>query len=563
MDDENDPKQFRLVKEDETEIAEKIRELKDLLIDASESEVKPDEANVLSCLGLAYFKIGNFDLARQYQEKYLALATELEDEKGKARAHCNLGCINKACGDSLQAKEEFEIALTIGIESGNKRVLARTYNNLANIYELEGNLNEALDCHHKRLALSHELKDTNGIGKACASLGNLYHVLGDLETSIHYYQEMLKILREKLRVQDTLAEDSDSEGDDAIDLDMVTMQALADAQEKLKEEERRKAGEKKGKGLLKLHNPFKKTDAKKKEEDAGKKDEKKKEKKSIKTCHSFMIKMMKNIFPYKENDPNQFRYLEQTMADILATINRLKNILKELEDEEDVEHDKAVIFGYIGVAYFKIGYYKSSKNNYEKQLSLAHDLGDRKTQGTAYTNLGCLYSRTGDLAQALECFEKSLMLARDRGDRKSISRNLNNLANVYELRSELGAAVECHEERLEISREMKDLDGICKACSCLGGLYRASGQLALSIERYEDLLEGLRDKLRIQSVLADDVSDSDDDVDVDEIAYEIMRERMEELKRYENVAPKKTTITEKIQTSCGNIGFLMKSLVKR
>ncbi|XP_020893449.1 G-protein-signaling modulator 2 [Exaiptasia diaphana] len=255
MDDEIDPKQFRFIQEEHDTIFKKIEELKELLIEASDSGVKPDEASVLSSLGLAHFKIENFDLARQYQEKYLALATELEDEKGKARAHCNLGCTFKAMGDFKQAKGHFETAIDIGHQDGNNKLLARTYNNLGNIYELEENLPEALDCHLKRLALAHQLNDKNGIGKACATLGNLYHVTGELEASIQYYQEMLKILRDKLRIQDTLAEESDSGDEDPVDLDMVTMQQMAEAQEKLLEQERLKAAHPNKSKIPKFPNP--------------------------------------------------------------------------------------------------------------------------------------------------------------------------------------------------------------------------------------------------------------------------------------------------------------------
>lgn len=199
MDDEIHPEEFRLVPEELDEISKKIKDLKEMLIDAADSEIKEDEANVLCSLGLAYFKLENFDLAREYQEKYLALSTELEDLKGQARAHCNIGCIYKAHGEYTKAKEQFEIAIAIGHENNNDKLLAKAYNNLANIYELQENLPEALECHQKRLAIAHKLNDRNGIGKACASLGNLYHVVGDLESSIHYYQEMLKILRDKLR----------------------------------------------------------------------------------------------------------------------------------------------------------------------------------------------------------------------------------------------------------------------------------------------------------------------------------------------------------------------------
>lgn len=206
-------------------------------------------------------------------------------------------------------------------------------------------------------------------------------------------------------------------------------------------------------------------------------------------------KMLKIVFPVQDNDPNQFRYIEEPISEFITSIKREQRRLKELEDEEDVQLEKAGILTFIGLAYDKLGSYSLSKKYFEQLLSVAQDLADRKLIGRAYTNLGCIHRKTGDLTKAFEYFERSLALARDRHDQPAIAKNLNNLGNIYEMRCNIADAIECHEERLTISRSLNDLDGVCKACSCLGSLYRANGQLNMSIDRYEDLLDTLRAKL--------------------------------------------------------------------
>ena len=93
--EENDPKNFRVVEEPEDELYAKIKELKTCLADAVEEEDRIAEADALSFLGLAFFKLGDYETAKEYHEKHLALSQKLKDEKGERRAQSNLGCLYK------------------------------------------------------------------------------------------------------------------------------------------------------------------------------------------------------------------------------------------------------------------------------------------------------------------------------------------------------------------------------------------------------------------------------------------------------------------------------------
>ncbi|KAJ7381599.1 hypothetical protein OS493_040209 [Desmophyllum pertusum] len=97
--EENDPKNFRVVEEPEDEIYEKIKELKTCLADAIEEKDQITEEDALSFLGLAYYKLGDNQTAKEYHQKHLQLSQELKDEKGERRAHSNLGCLYKITGD--------------------------------------------------------------------------------------------------------------------------------------------------------------------------------------------------------------------------------------------------------------------------------------------------------------------------------------------------------------------------------------------------------------------------------------------------------------------------------
>ncbi|KXJ18331.1 Tetratricopeptide repeat protein 28 [Exaiptasia diaphana] len=272
-----------------------------------------------------------------------------------------------------------------------------------------------------------------------------------------------------------------------------------------------------------------------------------------------MIKMMKIVFPVKDNNPDQFRFVEEPLGEFITSIKHHQRRLKDLEEDDD---EKASILTFIGLAYYKLGSYSQSITYFEDLVSVAQSLGDRKTLGHAYTNLGCIHRTIGNITQALEYFDKSLALARDRDDQLAIAKNLNNIGNIYEIQHHIEDAVDCHEERLQIARSLGDLDGLCKACGCLGSLYLIKGHLYNSISRYEELLDALRTKLRIQVVLADDNSDSDGEVDLDEIAYDMFRDQMEALNK-KNEKKDKSSLTQKVRQTFSNIGFLAKSVVKQ
>ena len=72
--EENDPKNFRVVEESEDEIYEKIKELRTCLTDAIEENDREAEADALSFLGLAYYKLGNYATSKEYHGKHLSLS---------------------------------------------------------------------------------------------------------------------------------------------------------------------------------------------------------------------------------------------------------------------------------------------------------------------------------------------------------------------------------------------------------------------------------------------------------------------------------------------------------
>ena len=195
----NDPNQFRFVEEADGDVNTTIKYIKKCLKVSLSQKNMEQEGEALSYIGLAYFKLGKYQQANDYHEQHLQLAESLDDCQGKRRALCNLGCVYKATGDLPMALYYFEKAYEICKDRGDMKALGRVSNNIANIYEMLMDTEKAIEYHKERYEAANSIDDLHGKGKACVSLGALYLVTEDLEKSMFYYEELLCVLRAKLR----------------------------------------------------------------------------------------------------------------------------------------------------------------------------------------------------------------------------------------------------------------------------------------------------------------------------------------------------------------------------
>jgi tetratricopeptide (TPR) repeat protein len=170
------------------------------------------------------------------QHAALSAALRLDDERGQAYAHRNLGIIDTKLGCFSDAQRHFEQALHLFEEVGDDIVAAHTQLSVAWALERQGHLHEALDyveratvsyqsaghrlglanalntaghCHNtlgnyerglasclQALAIFRELGDRTGEAGTLDSLGYLYFQLGDGERAVRSYQRAIDLYRE-------------------------------------------------------------------------------------------------------------------------------------------------------------------------------------------------------------------------------------------------------------------------------------------------------------------------------------------------------------------------------
>ena len=68
-----------------------------------------------------FTSLGQYDKAKQYLEKALAVQIEIGDKEGEASSYGNLGTVFESLGQYEKAKEYLENALGIKIQTGDKK----------------------------------------------------------------------------------------------------------------------------------------------------------------------------------------------------------------------------------------------------------------------------------------------------------------------------------------------------------------------------------------------------------------------------------------------------------
>ena len=85
-----------------------------------------------------FHSLSQYDKAREYQEKALAIIIEIGDRDGEATSYGNLGTFSQSLGHHDKALEYQEKVLTIKIEIGNRDGEAKCYENIGTLFQCLG-----------------------------------------------------------------------------------------------------------------------------------------------------------------------------------------------------------------------------------------------------------------------------------------------------------------------------------------------------------------------------------------------------------------------------------------
>jgi len=151
---------------------------------------------IFNILGVAFRNVGDYERAREMNEQHRAMAEELGDRAGVARACENLGSCYRSMRDYLRAREMHEQALAIWEALGDCAGVARACSGLGHCYHSTGDFGRAREMHEQHRAICEALGDRDGMARACSGLGNCYHSTGDYARAREMYEQHRAVAEE-------------------------------------------------------------------------------------------------------------------------------------------------------------------------------------------------------------------------------------------------------------------------------------------------------------------------------------------------------------------------------
>lgn len=197
----------------------------------------------------------------------------------------------------------------------------------------------------------------------------------------------------------------------------------------------------------------------------------------------------------KNNDPNQFRFVEESNDDIRLLMKDIKKRYKISLDKKNKEQEGEAL-SYISLLYYKLGEYDKALDYNQQHLSLSETTNNLRGKRRSHCNLGCIYKVMGDLPMALFHLKKAYNISKEQDEKKALARICNNIANIYAMLMDLDKCIEYQNERLSLSTTLEDFHGQSKACANLAEIHLVNKDFDQSLYCYEKLLEVLRAKLR-------------------------------------------------------------------
>ena len=148
-------------------------------------------------------------------------------------------------------------------------------------------------------------------------------------------------------------------------------------------------------------------------------------------------------------------------------------IAKEIGDKRG----EGKAYSNLGNAYDNLGDLKKAIEYHNLHLQITKEVGDRRGEGNAYGNLGNAFYSLGDFKKAMQYLNLHLEIAKEVGDKHAEGKSYGNLGNAYHSLGDSKKAIEYHNLDLKIAKEVGDKHGEGRAYCNLGNTYKGLGDL--------------------------------------------------------------------------------------
>ena len=177
------------------ELAEALVHFKKCLELSQIIETKSKEIESLSEIGVAYYNIGNYEMALDSFLKMYDCSKESLDNNGTKAATSNLAAVYEMNDKNMEAIQMYKEHIETCSENGHSTEVILTHYDIAIIYQKLADTEAA----YKHLKVAFDLASVRGHSHekliVCSQLANLYCKNGALDDALCYYEEELKVAK--------------------------------------------------------------------------------------------------------------------------------------------------------------------------------------------------------------------------------------------------------------------------------------------------------------------------------------------------------------------------------
>lgn len=148
-------------------------------------------AAAMSKIGRIYRQQGDYQAARAFLERSLALFVHAGDKRGIASTKDDIGNINYLMGHYEMAMVQYREALKQRLEMNDERGVALSYEHIGQIARANGNYEEAEKHFRSALEIRRKINDEEGLISALNAMGIIAYERGSHEAAISIWKDAL------------------------------------------------------------------------------------------------------------------------------------------------------------------------------------------------------------------------------------------------------------------------------------------------------------------------------------------------------------------------------------
>ena len=151
-----------------------------------------DEENckILLCLGNAYNAVTQWKIAQEYYQKCLSISRKIGCRKTEASTLCYMSLI---MGNNEIAIEYLQESIVIATEIEESLIKCKALEYLGVVFFRIGDYNTSINYHQQALEFARKIQSEESIGIALGNLANFYELREEYETAEQYMNQYLEI----------------------------------------------------------------------------------------------------------------------------------------------------------------------------------------------------------------------------------------------------------------------------------------------------------------------------------------------------------------------------------